>query len=95
MLSISPQTLANYERRGLLHPQHAYRPDLRGVEHRVVVYDPNELKKVPRYNSGRISPREPGEVAARAFELFREGKTVEVAVIELRSTKIQTNRSQR
>jgi hypothetical protein len=86
MLMISTQTLANYERRGLLHPQHAYRPDHRGVEHRVVVYDPNELKKVPRYNRGGISPREPGEVAARAFELFREGKTVEVAVIELRET---------
>jgi len=83
MLMVSTQTLANYERRGALHPQYAYRPDYRGIEHRVVVYDPRELKKLPRH-SRVVSPREPGEITARTFELFREGKTDEAVVIELR-----------
>lgn len=85
MLRVSGQTLANYERRGLLHPQRAYRADYRGAEHLVVVYDPHELKKLPRYGSS-ASPRDPGEIAARAFELFREGKSEEEVVVELRSS---------
>ena len=35
MLSCALQTLVNYERKGFLTPQHAYRPDARGVEHGV------------------------------------------------------------
>lgn len=85
VLSVSLQTLANYEKRGLLHPQHAYRPDGRGAEHRVIVYDPNELKKLAlRLNRHVALPHDPGEMAARAFELFREGKSMEDVVVELR-----------
>lgn len=85
MLSCSQQTLANYERRGDLHPQVAYRPDGRGVEHRVIVYNPHELKKLAiKLRRHVLQPRDPGEMAARAFELFREGKSMEDVVVELR-----------
>lgn len=85
MLSCSHQTLANYERRGDLHPEFAYRPDGRGTEHRVIVYDPQELKKLAvKLRRHVTQPHDPGEMAARAFELFREGKTMEEVVIELR-----------
>jgi hypothetical protein len=85
MLSCSQQTLANYERRGDLHPQAAYRPDGRGVEHRVIVYNPHELKKLAiKLRRHVLQPRDPGEMAARAFELFREGKSMEDVVVELR-----------
>lgn len=83
LLTVSTQTLANYERRGLLHPQYAIRPDAHGQRHRVTVYDPKELAKLPRF--GRVT-REAGEVSARACELFREGKTNQEVVVELRET---------
>lgn len=85
MLTVSHQTLANYERRGDLHPNFAYRPDGRGAEHRVIVYDPHELKKLAgKLRRHVVLPHDPGEMAARAFELFREGKSMEDVVIELR-----------
>ncbi len=85
MLTCSHQTLANYERRGDLHPQFAYRPDGRGAEHRVIVYDPHELKKLAlKLRRHVVQARDPGEMAARAFELFREGKSMEDVVVELR-----------
>jgi hypothetical protein len=88
MLACSAQTLANYERKGDLHPQHAYRPDGRGVEHRVIVYNPHELKKLAtRMNRpGVVSPRHAGEITARVFELIEEGRTGREIVRELRLT---------
>jgi hypothetical protein len=85
MLTCSHQTLSNYERRGDLHPAFAYRKDGRGVEHRVIVYDPHELKRLAlKLRRHVLQPRDPGEMAARAFELFREGKSMEDVVVELR-----------
>jgi hypothetical protein len=87
MLSCALQTLVNYERKGVLNPEQAYRPDARGVEHRVVVYNPHELKKVAnRLNRHAASPRDPGEVTARAYDLFEEGKPPKEIVRELRIT---------
>jgi len=88
MLACSGQTLANHERKGELHPQHAYRPDGRGVEHRVIVYSPHELKKLAiRMNRpGVVSPRHAGEITARAFELIEEGRSGREIVRELRLT---------
>ena len=87
MLSCSTQTLVNYERKGALHPQHAYRPDGRGVEHRVIVYDPKELAKLAtRMNRHNLLPRDPGELAGRAFDLFDENKLDKDVVKELRLT---------
>ncbi len=84
-LHISVTTIANYERRGKLHPRYAYRPDGRGIERHVAVYDPLELCKLPG-QSKPAAVREPGEVAARCFELFEQGRNVKEVVIELRET---------
>lgn len=88
MLACSAQTLANHEQKGHLHPQHAYRPDGRGVEHRVIVYSPHELKKLAaRMNRpGVVSPRHAGEITARAFELLEEGRSGREIIRELRLT---------
>jgi hypothetical protein len=87
LLKMSVTTIANYERRGKLHPVFTYRPDSRGIEHRVAVYDPKELIKLPHVQAPRPgASREPGEVAARCFELFDQDKTIREAVIELRET---------
>lgn len=84
-LKVSPQTLANYERRGLLHPQYAMRHDSRDIEHRCTVYNPDELAKLAkRINRHAMSPRDPGEIQARCCELLDQGKTVREIVVELR-----------
>lgn len=86
LLRMSVTTIANYERRGKLHPQRAYRADSRGIEHSVAVYDPEELLKLPHPIQSAPAVREPGETAARCFELFNQGMTVRETVIELRET---------
>jgi hypothetical protein len=86
MLSCSSQTLANYERKGFLHPQHAYRPDGRGAEHRVIVYSPHELTKLASKLHRPISARDPGEIAGRAYEMYDEGRSDREIVRELRLT---------
>lgn len=85
-LSISVQTLKNYEARGFLHPLHVPRRDARGHEQVVVVYDPKELIKLPRGAGKFFSPREPGELNARANELFEQNRSVREVVIALRET---------
>lgn len=87
LLKMSVTTIANYERRGKLHPRYAYRADSRGIEHHVAVYDPEELTRLPRsalYH--HPATREPGEIAARAFELFNQGVSIRDVLIELRET---------
>jgi DNA-binding transcriptional MerR regulator len=83
-LSCSSNTLQNYERRGVLHPQYAYRTDGRKAGQRLIVYSPEELTKL-KIRMKRASVREPGEVAARAFELFSEEKKLTEIVIILRA----------
>ena len=85
MLHVSVNTVANYERKGKLHPRHVYRPDARGIERRVAVYDPDELVRLP-HPPVQVSEQRPGEVAARCFELFANGKTIAEAVVALRET---------
>ena len=89
LLRCSPQTLKNYEERGLLHPRHALRRDGKGADRTLIVYNPKELSGLPVRTGGgqpRIEVREPGEQAARAFELFRKGCDLDEVVIELRET---------
>ena len=82
---IGLSTIPALERRGLLHPRRVYRRDARGAERSTMVYSPDEIAQLPR--RGRTSSdRSPGETTARAFELFREAKTDEEVVIELRLT---------
>ena len=86
-LSCSLQTLANYERKGLLHPQRSYRVDGRGHERLVIVYSPDDVGKLAvRMNRGTIFPRDAGEVTGRAFDLFEEGKRDREVIRELRLT---------
>ena len=87
LLCCSLQTLANYERKGLLHPRRAYRPDGRGVEHLVIVYSPQEVHKLgTRMNRPTAAARDAGEMAGRAFDLFAEDKTDSDVVRALRLT---------
>jgi len=87
LLRCSPQTLKNYQHRGMLHPKEALRRDTAGNERAMLVFNPKELADLPSRNPGgqpRIAVREPGELAARAFEMFREGRQLDEVVIELR-----------
>jgi hypothetical protein len=86
-LSCSLQTLANYERKGVLHPQRTYRTDGRGTERLVIVYSPEEVNKLATLmNRGAILPRGAGELTGRAFDLFEEGKSEREVIRELRLT---------
>lgn len=80
----SATMIGNYERVGKLNPRYAYRPDSRGIEHRVAVYDPKEVQKLHRPETRSQSVRDPGEIAAHSFELFNQGKSRSDVVIELR-----------
>ena len=84
-LAVSIQTLKNYEQAGKLHPQRTPRPDSRGHERIVVVYDMKELNQLPR-GRGMPTSRDPREINVRAYELFDAGKSVREVVIELRES---------
>lgn len=86
LTGFSPQTLANYERRNILHPQTVYRRAKNNADHRVIVYDPKELNDLRRRNLPPLAAHEPGERVARVCEMFRDGKTKEDVIIELRLT---------
>lgn len=88
VLRCSLQTLKNYEADDKLHPRHALRRDRTGAERMMLIYDPKELAALPAKKPGgpREAVREPGEQAARAFELFRQGCELDELVIELRET---------
>ena len=86
LMNVATQTLKNYEYRGMLHPLRVSRHDTRGHEQIVVVYDPRELAKLPRGN-GRVSvAHAPGELMARSYELFNQGRSNREVVVELRET---------
>lgn len=86
MLSVSTQTLKNYEDRGKLHPRKAARTDARGHSHMVVVYEPAELSKLPRGNGRPLAPRDPGELEAQCYALIESGMNNREIVIALRAT---------
>jgi len=85
-LNCSPQTLKNYEKRGMLHPLRTTRRDARGHEQVVAIYDPQELRKLPRGVGRPPTPREAATVESRCFALFSEGKTIREVVIALNET---------
>jgi len=91
VMNVAKQTLKNYERQGLLHPKHVLRRDARGREQTVTVYSPKELAKLPRGVGRALAPREIGEMTARCFELFDQGKTIREIVILLRQTSDQVH----
>lgn len=85
LLGVSFNTLLSWERQGLLHVARAERPRPTGKNQykEVVVYSPDELARLPRR---RKAPLEPGEIVARAFELFDIGASLRDIVIKTRRT---------
>ena len=85
LLKISVNTITGLERRGLLHPRRVIRADRRGAKRLTYIYDPKEVATVPRHTR-HTNARDPGETAARCFELLELGKPLYQIVIELRET---------
>jgi DNA-binding transcriptional MerR regulator len=85
LLRLSTGTLKNYERQGKLHPLRARRRDGRGHDQSVVIYDPKELARLPKGMSP-FTLRTAGEIEARSFEMFEQGKSFREIVIALRET---------
>ncbi len=88
LLDVSHTTLKNWDKAGLLHPRKEKCDLPRGGSREVWVYDPRELAKVPSARRGRAKsiPGDPGEVAARAFEMFDDGHDLRAVVTQLRET---------
>lgn len=85
VLGVSTSTVGNLERSGRLHPRRIRRKNVRGRDHHMSVYDPQELPGLPQWVRRRV-PRDPGETAARCFELLEQGQTPREIVVELRET---------
>ena len=83
LLGVSIDSLLRWERNGQLHPQKRAATRVRPGPKHEIVYDPRELVQLPRRERAQ-QPRTPGELAARAFELFDEGCTLREVVIRLR-----------
>lgn len=92
---VTVNTIINWQTDNKLHAVADYRPDRGGSERRQWVYDPKELLKLRRPEVSMRS-REPGETAARAFELFQDGKSDAEVVIALRESpdNVRTLREQ-
>jgi hypothetical protein len=87
LVGCSMQTLRNHEYRGKLHVQFVMREDRLGTLRETAVYDPKELATLPRYAPGsreKKNEQGPEERAARAYEMFRDGRPLDEVVIELR-----------
>jgi hypothetical protein len=82
LLGVSRNTIGRWEREGRLHPEKAQRGD---SARWLIVYDPNELAKMPR-RFKQLPANEAGELAARVFEFLDEGKSVREIVIQTRET---------
>jgi hypothetical protein len=85
MLHCARATLSNYEARGYLHPKYIKRTDARGASQNTVVYSQEELKRLAA-RMKRSTMRDPGDIAALAYDLFDEGKPLREMVKILRVT---------
>lgn len=83
MAAISYNTLMKWVKAGRLHPQKEIRLLPNGHRREIRVFNPAELLKIPHR---REPVNEDGEVAARAFEMFGEGRSICEVVIALRKT---------
>jgi hypothetical protein len=82
LLGCTPPALITWERRGMLKRYDAVRADARGVIRQLILYDPKELGRLPR--RVRHEGKDQGEMAARAFELFKLGLALTDVVVEVR-----------
>lgn len=83
MRSISLVTVANYKRANRLKPRRAMRLLRNGSTKEVEVFDPQEVANLPRRPGSYL--QSPGELAARAFEMFDEGLALKDVVVELKA----------
>lgn len=86
MLGVSVMTLKAWEKRGRLTSQRTERVATDGRICTMYVYDPREVAKIPKRAPIGAANTAPGEVAARAYELFAQGATFREIVVELRET---------
>lgn len=84
MLGITLTTLRQWEHRGRLTPVPHRRRGPHGQYREVYVYDPNVVAKLPRRAMHVGSGLTPGEVAARAYEMFDDGRSIRDVVKEVR-----------
>ena len=80
MAAVTYNTIVNWVKAGRLHPQTEMRLLPNGQRREVKVFNQAELLKILQ----RRDPNEPGELAARAYELFEEGRSNNQLVIALR-----------
>ncbi len=85
LAGVTVNTIINWQADDKVRAVVDYRPDRGGSERRQWVYDSKEIVKLRRPEVSMRS-REPGETAARAFELFRDGKPDTEVVIALRES---------
>jgi hypothetical protein len=85
LAGVTVNTIINWQMDDKVHARVDYRRDRGGSERRQWVYDPKELVQLRRPEVAMRS-RDPGETAARAFELFRDGKSEAEVVIALRES---------
>ena len=85
LAGVTVNTIINWQADDKVHAMVDYRPDRGGSERRQWVYDPKEIVKLRRPEVSMRS-REPGETAARAFELFQDGRSDAEVVIALRES---------
>jgi hypothetical protein len=81
LLFVSHNTIVEWQRKGLIASTIARS---RTGNHETHYYNPDELRRVPRRANRFIGPNSPGEIAARVFELLRDGLSVAEVVIEAR-----------
>jgi hypothetical protein len=86
LLGRSENTIRTWRRAGRLNPRMASRTQPSGVVLDVQVYDPRELTAVGSRGGRVVAPGDPGELAARAFELFDDGVPLRQVVVRLRET---------
>ena len=96
VLGVTENTIVNWEHKKHLVPTLVVKADRGGAERAQWLYDPKQLAAMPRSDRFARRIRSEGEVAARAFEFFEEGKTIREIVIALREepSKIETLKEQ-
>ena len=83
LLSVNIATVHDWEKAGLITAYLRPAPEGQTGPSMVTVYDPNQIVAMPARRRKRLID-DPGELHARAFELFDRGRSLRQVVIELR-----------
>ena len=85
-MGVSTNTIRNWRDLGLLHPKKEERVLANGAQRAVMVFDREELERQRPRRDPTEAPTTAGETAARAFELFAKGTSLQEVVMQLRET---------